>query len=161
MVSFRTSRLLMLLGCLLAVLLSAGILVAGCGGEENTPEGAVQKFLQAWADQDWSAYKQAVAPARRKLNEMQEKLALDQFKQMKVSWDDVGMKAVEDKKDPNKATVDLVSGKVTITARIRGKNETNTFDLGKEGKKGKYAFDAVKVNGVWYVDQPLGLIQVR
>jgi hypothetical protein len=47
-----------------------------------------------------------------------------------------------------------VGGKITYTADILGKQQTDTQDISKQ--KDRPVFDAVKINGVWYVDYPLG-----
>ena len=135
----------------LVLVLPTLLVLAGCGG--NTPQGAVQNFFNAWQSMNWEAYKKAVNPGQ-KLTKNQEELAKLKFKQIKVKFQDLKMQSKVDPKDSNKATVTLVGGKIIYTADILGKQQTDTQDISKQ--KDRPVFDAVKINGVWYVEYPLG-----
>lgn len=138
----------------LAVLLIAPFGLAGCA--EKSPEGALNGYLSAWQDSDWTAFKESVAPQKRKLSEVQEELAKQKFKQVKVKLDGIKMTTEYDKKDRNKAVVTLTDGKITYTAKVLGENKTETQDIGKMPEKERPYFGVVKVDGTWYVDMDLG-----
>jgi hypothetical protein len=140
------------LSCALLLAVPLLLAVAGCGG--STPQSAVQNFLSAWQSLDWQAYKNAIAPGQ-KLTKDQEELAKQKFQQIKVKFQDLKMQTQNDPKDKNKATVTLTGGKATYTADILGKQRTETQDISKEDPKTRPVFDAVKINGVWYVDTTL------
>ena len=138
----------------LAVLLVAPFLAAGCA--ENTPEGALNKYLGAWQDSDWKAFKESVAPEKRKLNKVQDELARQKFQQVKVKLDGIKMVTAYDKKDKNRAVVTLNDGRITYTAKVLGENKTETQDIGKMPEKERPYFGVVRVDGTWYVDMDLG-----
>jgi len=140
---------------MLALLIASFMLLAGCG-ESNTPAGALDKYLSAWKDSNWAAFKQSVAPVKRNLNKVQDELAKQKFEQVKVGLDGISTETEYDKQDKNKAVVTLTGGKITYTAEILGKKKTETQDIGKMPKDKRPFFDAVKVNGVWYVNMDLG-----
>jgi len=144
-----TNAVAVAVALLLAV--PALLAIAGCGG--NTPQGAVQNFFSAWQANNWEAYKKAVNP-NQKLTKNQDALAKLKFQQIKVKFQDLKMQSKTDPKDPNKATVTLVGGKVIYTADVLGTPKTDTQDISKQ--KDRPVFDTVKINGVWYVDYPLG-----
>lgn len=137
----------------LVFLATALLALAGCGS--NSPEGAVQSYFSAKQALNWEAYKKAVAP--QKLAKKDEALAKQQFDQIKVKFQDLKMQTQYDAKDKNKATVTLTNGKVTYTADILGKQQSDTQNLAKVDPKDRPVFETVKVNGVWYVDTQLGL----
>ena len=147
----RTARNVVAVVVALLLAVPALLLVAGCGS--NTPQGAVQNFFSAWQENNWEAYKKAVNP-NQELTKNQEALAKLKFEQIKVKFQDLKMQSKTDAKDPNKATVTLVGGKIIYTADILGKQQTDTQDISKQ--KDRPVFDAVKINGVWYVEYPLG-----
>jgi hypothetical protein len=89
------------------------------------------------------------------LTKDQEELAKQKFQQIKVKFQDVKMQTKFDPKDKNKATVSLVSGKITDTADILGKQRTDTVDISKMDPNSRPVYDAVQVNGVWYVNTSL------
>jgi len=136
----------------LLVVVPCLLVAAGCGGD--SPQSAVQRFLSAWQALDWNSYKNAVAPGQ-KLTKDQEELAKQKFQQIKVKFQDVKMQTKFDPKDKNKATVSLVSGKITDTADILGKQRTDTVDISKMDPNSRPVYDAVQVNGVWYVNTSL------
>jgi hypothetical protein len=153
----RSSRPVALALALLIAALACSMLLVGCGN--STPDSAMRKFLAAWQASDWEAYKSSVAPADRNLSKDQEDLAKQKFDQVKVKFADVQTKTDLDAKDKNKAAVTLTGGKVTITAPILGENKTQTRDIApkKGSSQEPMKWSMVKVNGVWYVDMPLGL----
>lgn len=125
---------------------------AGCGSD--SPQSAVQRFLSAWQALDWQSYKKAIVPGQ-KLTKDQEELAKQKFQQVKVKFQDIKTVTKIDPKDKNKATVTLVSGKITDTADILGKQRTDTIDIAKMDPNTRPVYDAVQVNGVWYVNTSL------
>jgi len=147
----RTARNVVAVVVAILLAVPALLLVAGCGS--NTPQGAVQNFFSAWQENNWEAYKKAVNP-NQELTKNQEALAKLKFEQIKVKFQDLKMQSKTDAKDPNKATVTLTGGKISYTADILGKQQTDTQDISKQ--KDRPVFDTVKINGVWYVDYPLG-----
>jgi len=142
-----------LLALSLVVLMSATVMLAGCG--DNTPEGAVDKLMNAWQDMDWQAYKAAVIPAESDLPKGLEELAKQKFRQVRVKFDGIKMKTVYDEKDKNKAAVVLDGGKMTIKAKILGESKTETRDILKMPKEER-TYETHKVDGVWYVNIKLG-----
>lgn len=136
----------------LCFLLAVAMLLNGCGG--NTPEGAVNKYLNAMQSGDWEAYKAAVVP--QELTKEQEELAEGAFKQVKVKVDGLEMETEYDQSDKNKAAVVLTDGKITYTAKILGENKSDTRDMKKVEKENR-TLDTVRVKGTWYVDTKLGL----
>jgi hypothetical protein len=137
----------------LLFLVAAALALAGCSS--NSPEGAVQSYFTAKQSLDWEGYKKAVAP--QKLAAKDESLAKQQFNQIKVKFQDLKMQTQYNPKDKSKATVTLTGGKVTYTADILGKQQSDTQDITKVDPKDRPVFETVKVNGVWYVDTQLGL----
>lgn len=135
-------------------MLAAPAMLAGCGG--SSPEGAVNKYLGAWQAMDWNAYKASVLPGNAKLTRDQEELAKQKFEQIKVKLDGIKMKTEYDKKDKNKAVVNLTDGTITYKATILGKPKEEPQPISKMPKESRPAFDVVKVNGIWYVDMKLG-----
>lgn len=142
-----------LLALSLVVLMSAPLMLAGCG--DNSPAGAVGRLLDAWQGMDWNAYKQAVVPAERNLPKDLDELAKQKFQQVQVKLQDIEMNTAYDAKDKNKATVVLDGGKMTIKAKILGENKTETRDVTKMPKEER-TFETQRVNGVWYVNIKLG-----
>ncbi len=137
---------------LLAVaLLAAGLLSAGCGSSD--PQSAVQKYFSAWQKGDWGAFKSSVVP--QELTQDQEALAKEKFAQVKVKVDGLKMRTSLDEKDKNKAVVVLTDGRITYSAKILGKNQTEVQDM-KKVQEALRTFNVVRVNGVWYVDTKLG-----
>ena len=130
-----------------AIAVPALLTVAGCGS--STPQATVQNFLNAWQSNNWEAFKKTVNPSQ-KLTKNQEALAKLRFEQIKVKFQDIKMQTKADAKDPNKATVTLVDGKVSYTSDILGKQQTDTQDLSKQ--KDRPFYDTVKINGVWYIE---------
>jgi uncharacterized membrane protein YvbJ len=147
-------------GFKVAVILAVGLLVVACatlvGCNSNSPAGAVDKYLSAWQNSDWTAIKASVAPAKRNLTKVQDELAKQKFQQTKVKLDGISTATEYDKNDKNKAVVTLTNGKITYTAEILGKSKTETQDIGKMPVDQRPFFDTVKVNGVWYVNFNLG-----
>lgn len=143
----------LVIACMMVLPLVA---LAGCSGGGNTPEGAVQKFLNAWQSGNWEAFKASVTPAKRNLTKVQETLAKQKFQQVQVKFDGIKMATAVNKDDANKATVTLTNGKVTYTAEILGKKKTDTQDIGKDDPATRPKYDTLKVNGVWLVDTNLG-----
>jgi hypothetical protein len=146
-------RVLILLALSLVVLMTAPVMLAGCG--DNSPEGVVGKLLNAWQGMDWNAYKQAVVPRERNLEKGLDELAKQKFQQVRVKFDGIKMKTVYDEKDKNKAAVVLDGGKMTINAKILGENKTETRDVLKMPKEER-TFETLKIDGVWYVNIKLG-----
>jgi len=144
---------LILLALTLVVLMTASVMLAGCG--DNSPEGEVSKLISAWQDMDWDAYKASVVPAERNLSKDQEALAKQKFQQVQLKYDDVEMKTTYDPKDKNKATVVLVGGKITVKAKILGEYKTETKDV-RELTDEEKTYETLKVDGVWYVNIKLG-----
>lgn len=138
----------------LVLALAIPFLLTGC--ESNTPEGAVSKFLGAWQDLNWDAYKKSVAPENQKLTKEQEELAKKNFEQIKVKLDDVKMATTFDEQDKNKAKVDLTAGTITYTAKILGEVQTSEpEDIAKMDPATRPFYNTVNVDGTWYVDQKL------
>lgn len=150
--SRRTTRILL---AVIALLLAAPFAAAGCG-TDNMPEGALNRYLDAWQDSDWGAYKESITPEKRKLNEVQEELAKQKFEQVKVKLDGIEMTTAYDEEDKNRAVVTLTDGKITYTAKVLGENKTETQEIGKMPEEERPYFDTVKVDGTWYVNMDLG-----
>ena len=144
---------LIVLALSLVVLMTAPVMLAGCG--DNSPEGAVGKLLNAWQGMDWNAYKQAVVPGERNLEKGLDELAKQKFQQVRVKFDGIKMKTVYEEKDKNKAAVVLDGGKMTIKAKILGESKTETRDVLKTPKEER-TFETLKIDGVWYVNIKLG-----
>lgn len=140
---------------LLALTLAVGLLltgpIAGCGGSD--PQSAVRSYFSAWQGGDWEAFKQAVAP--QELTEDQEALAKEKFGQVKVKVEGLKMQTTLDTKDKNKAVVVLTDGKITYSARILGKDQTEVQDM-KKVEKELRTFTVIRVDGSWHVDTKLG-----
>lgn len=135
----------------LAGMLVAGAVLAGCGGSD--PESAVRKYFSAWQKSDWGAFKQAVVP--QELTKDQEALAKEKFGQVKVKVDGLKMQTSLDSKSKNRAVVVLTDGKITYSARILGRDQTEVQDM-KKVQKEQRTFTVVNVKGSWYVDTKLG-----
>ena len=131
-----------------ALLASLGLfMLAGCSS--NSPEGAVNKYLDAQQSGNWNALKAAVVP--QNLTKEQDALAKEKFQQVKVKFEGIKTQTTYNQGDKNKATVLLTDGKVTYTAKILGENKTETTDLKKLDKEQR-TYDVVKIKDVWYVD---------
>jgi hypothetical protein len=134
---------------LLLGLLSVTVLV-GCG--KNTPEGAVSKYINALQSGDWEAFKATVVS--QNLSKEQDALAKDKFEQVKIKFEDVELATTYDKSDKNKAVVVMTDGKVTTTAKILGKDQTETVNIKKLDEPSR-TYETVKVKDVWIVDTKL------
>ena len=131
---------------LLPLLLAVSVL-AGCGN--NSPEGAVSKYLNALQGGDWNAFKATVV--QQNFTKDQDALAKDKFEQLKVKFQDIETKTTYDK---NKATVVMTSGKVTTTAKILGNPKTETVDIKKLDEPSR-TYETVRIKDVWVVDTKL------
>jgi hypothetical protein len=105
---------------------------------------------------NWEAHKKTVAPDKQKLTKDQEELAKQKFKQITVKFQELKMASKANPGDVSKATVTIDGGRITYTADILGKKQTETQDISKMDPKDRPVYDVVKVNGVWYVDTNLG-----
>lgn len=135
------------------ILVACLSLTAGCGG--NSPDASLQKFFDSWQANNWEAHKKSVAPGQ-KLTKEQDASAKQKFEQIKVKFEGLKMKVAVNAKDKNRATVTVTDGKITYTVDVLGEKKTETQDISKMDPTKKPAFEAVKVNGTWYVDTPLG-----
>lgn len=135
-------------------LASAVPLLSGCGG--NTPDSAVMEYLKAMESGNWEDYKASVAPGMANFTKEQEALAKQKFNQVEVTFDGIKTKTTYDKKDKNKADVELVGGKITYTAKILGEKKTEIQDIKKMKEDQRPLFPTKKVDGTWYVDMKIG-----
>lgn len=136
----------------LVLLFPAVLVAAGC--DSNTPEGAVEKMLGAWEAHDWEAYKSAIVPGQ-KLSKAKDEIAKQEFEGQKLKFEGIKTKTQIDSKDKNKAAVTLTDGKITVTAKVLGKQKTETQDFAKMDPKARPVYDVSRINGVWYVDMML------
>lgn len=116
---------------------------------ENSPEGAVERYFDAWEEGDWLEFRASVAPGKGASDKAGEELAKKQFEQVRVEFDGIEMDSEADPRDADKAEVTITGGTVTTTAEILGELESATEQI--EGM----VLKTVKVDGEWYVDAPL------
>jgi len=142
-----------LLALVLALAIIAPVTATGCGG--SSPEDAVRRYLNAWQDLDWEAFKESVAPQHRELTKEQDELGKMEFEQVKVVFDGLKMKTNYSKDDDKKAAVVLTDGKITITLSVIGEMKTETRNIKDMSEEEERTYPTVEVDGVWYVDKEL------
>jgi hypothetical protein len=144
-ISRSSSQAVLAVALLLTLLLLA--VLPGCGGD--SPEKAVNNYLNALQSGDWTAFKATMVS--QNYTKEQEALAKSKLEQIKVKFQDVQTKTTYDKSDKNKATVVLVGGKVSYTIPIGGKPKTETMNI-MELETPQRTYQTVKVKGVWLVE---------
>ena len=142
------------IAAMLVVALAVPVLLVGCGPQ--TPAAAVSAFYSAQQSKDWNAFLGSVLPedVRRMtdtdLADVKKAVLANETKDMGLRF-----KTIPDKSNPNKATVEIVSGVLVVKDPSTGQTQRITIADYKK-QVGKYpTYDAVKYKGKWYVDVPL------
>lgn len=130
------------------------VLLTGCG--PSTPEAAVQDFYKAIDDGNWDAYLGSVLPENiRRMTEEDARNEKERFLAGDSTFEELKFKTVYDKKDKNKAEVELTEGKITGTNPMTGEKETTTIAEIKEQYEITPSLGVQKYKGRWYVVVPM------
>jgi hypothetical protein len=137
-----------------ATALAATLAVSGCGAPN--PQTAVQNFYKAIENHDWNAYLSAVAPENVKRMTAQDRSSQKKkFESTGFKYEGVKYKAIIDKKNPDKASVELTDGVIKGKNQQTGQQEATTIAQIKKDYGITPALDTIKYKGRWYVDVPL------
>ncbi len=143
-----------ILFAVLAAALVLPLLLTGCGPQ--TPEAAVRSFYTAIQNRDWDGYLSAILPSNvRRATDAD--LASQKKKFMANDYKYLGLKlkTTPDKKDPNKAAVELTSGVVRGKNPQTGQVESTTIAQIKKQYGVTPTLSTEKYKGCWYIDVPI------
>ncbi|MDD5447594.1 MAG: DUF4878 domain-containing protein [Actinomycetota bacterium] len=129
------------------------IVAALCGCGPQTPEEVVKNFYKAMNDGDYNAYVNCLLPDEARRMSVEESRELKNLVEQKpVEFENLKLKVTYDKKNKNKATVEVVQGAVKYKNPQTGKSEKmSVADIIK--REGSFAeIPTRKYKGRWYVD---------
>ena len=142
---------------MLMVVVAVPVLLAGCGPQ--TPAAAVTDFYNSIQKSDWNAYLSTVLP--ESVRRMTDTDLADQKKKFLAGgYKYVGLrlKTIPDKKDPNKAAVEITSGVVKGKNPTTGQEESTTIASIKKQYGITPTLNTEKYKGRWYVNVPLATV---
>lgn len=125
--------------------------ICGCGPQ--TPEEVVRKFYKAMGEGDYDTYVSCILPDKVRGMTAEESSELkDLVEQKLIEFENLKLKVTYDKKNKNKATVEVVQGVVKYKNPQTGKSEKmSVADIIKS--EGSFAkISTRKYKGRWYVD---------
>jgi hypothetical protein len=124
---------------------------AGCG--PRTPEAAVSSFFNAIQDQNWNAYLDSILPDDvRSMSQTEQATTKEDFGKTVTTFKDLKYKTEVNDKDKNKATVSVVSGRISAKDPSTGQSQTTTVDEIKKTYGKAPTYQTEKFKGRWYVD---------
>lgn len=138
----------------LAIALAAPFFAAGCGAQ--TPEAAVGNFFTAMETNSWNDYLNSILPdnvRRATSEELREQE--NSFDETNLQYVNIKYKVNKDRRNPDKATVELVSGRVRVKNPQTGKFETTSIAEIKKQYGSNPSINTVLYKGSWFVDVPL------
>lgn len=148
------SRRAALTVAVLAIALTLPLLLAGCGPQ--TPEAAVQSFYSAQQNRDFNGLLSSVLPANvRRMTDADRAGVKKQVAQSQIKAQGLKFKTVPDKKGPDKATVDIVAGVLSVKDPATGQTQKITITDYKKQTGNYPSYPTEKYKGRWYVDIPL------
>jgi len=138
----------------LTLALALSLLAAGCGAQ--TPESAVRNFFAAIENHNWNGYLSAILPNNvRRMTDTDTREQKKGFLGNSFKYGGLKLNAKYDKKNKNKADVELTSGSFKVKNSQTGKEETTNVSKIKKQMGRAPALKTVKFKGCWYVDIPL------
>lgn len=148
----RRGRLALVL--VLAAAMAVSIAAAGCGA--STPQDAVSNFYKAIEARNWNAYLGSILPDNvRRMTESDTLEAKKQFKEADFKYTGLKFKTSYDKKDKDKADVELTAGTITGTNPATKKKESTTIAEIKKSYDVTPTIQVQRYKGKWYVDVPM------
>ena len=142
------------LALVLAVAMAVSIAAAGCGAA--TPQDAVSNFYKAIEARNWNAYLGSILPDNvRRMTSDDALEAKKQFKAADFKYTGLKFKTIYNKKDKDKADVELTAGTITGTNPATKKKESTTIAEIKKSYNVTPAIQVRKYKGKWYVDVPM------
>lgn len=135
---------------LAVVALAAFSVLCGCRG--SSPEAAVEQYFEAWSESDWELYRDSVLVNTKKPAVFDEDTAKQEFERIRLRAEGLEMETAYDKEDGDIAVATLVKGKITLTAKLLGKDKTETLDIATMESEDRPTFKLRKQGGKWYVD---------
>lgn len=146
------TRLTIVVALALALLVPA--LTAGCGA--STPQQAVDNFYKSIQARNWNAYIESVLPNNvRRMTQTDVQDEKKKFEQQNYTYEGLKYKTSYNKKDKNKAEVELTSGKISGTDPTTNQKQSTTIEEIKKSYNITPTISAVKYKGSWYVDVPM------
>jgi len=137
--------------------MALGIFVGGCGSQ--TPDAAVRSFYSSIQKHDWNAYLSSVLPENvRRMTEADVRSQKKDFLASDFVYKNLQLKNVYDRKDKNKADVQLEAGTIVGKNPSTGKTEQTTIAEIKKTYGVTPAIAAQRYKGRWYVDVPLSAV---
>lgn len=135
----------------IVVCVAVPVLAAGCA--PNSPEDAVQRFLNSIQKRDWNGYLSSVLPDNvRAMSELEMSSQREQFGKNTEEFQGLKLEVKKNKKNPDTANVVITGGSVVRKDPMTGKKEKTKFtDFPEEVR----TLPAKKYKGYWYVDVPL------
>lgn len=148
----RTARIATI--TVLALALALPMFTAGCGSQ--TPEQSVRDFYKAIETHNWNAYLGAVLPDNvRRMTEVDMQKQKKEFLATDFTYKGLVLKTKYDRKNKNKAEVQLEAGVISGKNPTTGKTERTTIAQIKKDYGVTPGIDTQKFKGTWYVDVPL------
>lgn len=139
---------------MLVLALAVPVFLAGCGSQ--TPAAAVSAFYSSQQNRDLNAFLSSVLPTDvRRMTDadlagVKKQIAANQIKSQGLRF-----KTILDKKDPNKATVEIVSGVLNVKDSATGQTQRITIADYKKQTGNYPAYQTEKYKGRWYLNVPL------
>lgn len=151
---FLTARAKPAVLILMAAFLAVPFLAAGCGA--STPEAAVEEFYGAIESRDWNAYLNSVLPENvRRMTQSDSIEEKQRFEEADYKYTGLKFKATYDKKNKDRAEVELTDGKISGTNPMTNETETTTIKEIKETYDITPSISVQKFKGSWYVVVPM------
>ncbi|MBU1670091.1 MAG: nuclear transport factor 2 family protein [Actinobacteria bacterium] len=123
------------------------------GGE--TPRDAVTSFLEAWQAADLDRYTECMTPDSAIPARMRE-AAREKLENAGAEFEGIEVRTVVDEEDPDLATVELVSGQITLKTRKPAGVETETFGVAEMAEGERPLFYLRRTSGRWFLLPPEG-----
>ncbi len=146
------TRVTIVIALALALLVPA--LTAGCGA--STPQQAVDNFYKSIQARNWNDYLGTILPDNvRRMTQTDVQDEKKKFEQQNYAYEGLKYKATYDKKNKNKADVELTAGKISGTDPTTNQKQSTTIEEIKKSYNITPSIAAVKYKGSWYVDVPM------
>lgn len=130
------------------------VLLTGCGAQ--TPEAAVSNFYKSIESHNWNDYLNSVLPDNvRRATAEELRIQKEKFEDTEFKYVGLKFKTISDKKNKDKAEVELTGGAIKAKNPQTGKDETTTIAEIKKQYGVTPTLKAEKFKGEWYVDVPL------
>ncbi len=151
-VLFTRGRLALVL--LLAAAIAVPVAAGGCGA--STPQDAVSNFYKAIEARNWNAYLGSILPDNvRRMTQSDMLEAKKQFQEADFKYTGLKFKTAYDKKDKDKADVELTEGTITGTNPATKKKESTTIAEIKKSYNVTPTIQVQRYRGNWFVAVPM------